>query len=516
MLIPSEKLVQTNVPAVENLPGLPVLPDEMRKSQDALSDYRKEYGIKFIDVNVLVDSSYKVTDFEFILELVTMKGNLSEYRGDRVHIDKKIFPGLETDNPRIEDTEDTKPTEQKNWKTSITNAIPSLLPLFIILIVLLLFTWMILRYLKGHRAKSDDQENQKIDDMAKQIHQIHEIAEDGIEVHLPQSKTRDWEEKKNELLESFIGEPNICSQILSQWVHEEGDSGITKAATLLVKTDEKLLEFLKDHFDVKDLNKLYFRIQTLSDIEPEYLNECFLAFKKELTLRKAPVADDHQGDIFNFLNQISDRQILHILKDENSGIVGVALAQIKPARAANLLHQMGEGKRREVLVSMGQLENVSIQSFKEVAKKLSRKALSVSNMRFVAADGTETIIDILTDMPTDTQRNYLNSITEMDIQLAEKIRNFFLPFEELSTMPAKLLLELLQDVSSDIMIKAFTGMDEAVLVRILQALPERMQRMLRAGIDANKAGNNEEIELSRKALVQAMRKKIKNRGGLRA
>jgi flagellar motor switch protein FliG len=94
-----------------------------------------------------------------------------------------------------------------------------------------------------------------------------------------------------------------------------------------------------------------------------------MAFKKELTLRKAPVADDHQGDIFNFLNQISDRQILHILKDENSGIVGVALAQIKPARAANLLHQMGEGKRREVLVSMGQLENVSIQSFKEVAKK---------------------------------------------------------------------------------------------------------------------------------------------------
>jgi hypothetical protein len=66
------------------------------------------------------------------------------------------------------------------------------------------------------------------------------------------------------------------------------------------------------------------------------------------------------------------------------------------------------------------------------------------------------------------------------------------------------------------MIKAFTGMDEAVLVRILQALPERMQRMLRAGIDANTAGNNEEIELSRKALVQAMRKKIKNRGGLRA
>jgi hypothetical protein len=113
MLIPSEKLIQTNVPAVENLPGLPVLPDEMRKSQDALSDYRKEYGIKFIDVNVLVDSSYKVTDFEFILELVTMKGNLSEYRGDRVHIDKKIFPGLETDNPRIEDTLDTNATEQK-------------------------------------------------------------------------------------------------------------------------------------------------------------------------------------------------------------------------------------------------------------------------------------------------------------------------------------------------------------------------------------------------------------------
>jgi hypothetical protein len=60
MLIPSEKVMQTNVPAVENLPGLPVLPDEMRKSQEALSDYRKEYGIKFIDVNVLVDSSYKL------------------------------------------------------------------------------------------------------------------------------------------------------------------------------------------------------------------------------------------------------------------------------------------------------------------------------------------------------------------------------------------------------------------------------------------------------------------------
>ena len=137
-------------------------------------------------------------------------------------------------------------------------------------------------------------------------------------------------------------------------------------------------------------------------------------------------------------------------------------------------------------------------------------------MRFVAADGTETIIDILTDMPTDTQRNYLNSITEMDIQLAEKIRNFFLPFEELPAMPPKLILELLQDVSSDIMIKAFTGLDQAVLIKILQALPERMQRMLHAGIEANKTANYEDIEIARKALVQALRKKIKSRGGLRA
>ena len=76
---------------IRALPGLPVLPDELRTDLP-FAGGKEEYTIKYIDMEILMDTSYNDRDIEFVQKLVNMAANMNELRGDRLKIRSGVFP----------------------------------------------------------------------------------------------------------------------------------------------------------------------------------------------------------------------------------------------------------------------------------------------------------------------------------------------------------------------------------------------------------------------------------------
>ena len=84
---------------------------------------------------------------------------------------------------------------------------------------------------------------------------------------------------------------------------------------------------------------------------------------------------------------------------------------------------MDDDKRISVLLKMGKINNIPISVYKKVASHFSNKALEISDMKYVAADGVETILNTIETMPLSEQDAYVASIAEQDLELAKKLKS---------------------------------------------------------------------------------------------
>ncbi len=135
-------------------------------------------------------------------------------------------------------------------------------------------------------------------------------------------------------------------------------------------------------------------------------------------------------------------------------------------------------------------------------------------MRFVAADGIESIIDVISNLSVDGQDQYIKSIAEMDIELAQKIQRFYVTFKDLTTLPEEILSKVLQDVERESLSAALVHVSEEFLIAILNLFPERMQQMIRSGVEANESITPESIDVARKQILHSVRAELKSLGGL--
>ena len=90
-------------------------------------------------------------------------------------------------------------------------------------------------------------------------------------------------------------------------------------------------------------------------------------FRSSITTYKASTdAEGSQNSLFDFVDQLTDQQILHLMKDESEEMISILLAQVAGERAGVDLQKMDD-KRISVLLKMGKINNIPISVYKKVA-----------------------------------------------------------------------------------------------------------------------------------------------------
>ena len=123
-------------------------------------------------------------------------------------------------------------------------------------------------------------------------------------------------------------------------------------------------------------------------------------------------ASDSGSNLFDFVYQLTDVQLQHLIKEESDELVAILLAQIAGEKAGALLQKLDDSKRVSILLKMGKINNIPISVYKKVAAHFSNKALTISDMKYVAADGIDSILATIETLPLHEQDNYVRSIAE--------------------------------------------------------------------------------------------------------
>jgi len=315
------------------------------------------------------------------------------------------------------------------------------------------------------------------------------------------------------LLNCFVGNPKHCVQIIKSWIQRDTEKGLRDTGALVASLDTRLLGVLGPELGKDVAQKLEMHVQ-VGEVPPaEELLVVYKEFKREFKNLSSEGLDENQyKDLFGFLQQLTAQQIMHILKDESMGIAGLVLAQLPPESAGAILQKVEPDNRAKLLISMGNIDNIPLNVYREIADRLSLKALDVGNMRYVAADGVDSILELIDNLPLNLQFNYIHSISEMDLGLAEKIRNRYVTLPEVAGLPDKFLSAILQNLDQDTLITALLHADDGLRRKVLALLPERMQMMVQSGLEASPDSPPRVSEAAQRKLLHRIRDEIRLSG----
>ena len=527
---------------IENLPGLPFVPPNLQRSTNGTTDSLKASGfdarfrLTRLNLKVLVDTSYSDEDVEFVEEATSLIANADPFRGDIVTVEKKVFPrsarAIEQDaktqaTPAEEPNEQEEPQvellnpenaqqetaePEKNMFLGIDWNNPQHL-LYVIAILGVLFLIALLVALLRRPSKKDEEYRMPpmpgYEGMAAMASKETKEEPKG-----PDAKTlAKHEEDKTYVTNSCISHPDKVADLVGQWIASDDEQGIIRSARALNCVDEKLINVLEPHMKVEHYESVKYAIQNLEPIPIDEKIEEVKALRRSLQqLNTKNGTADSGSNLFDFVYQLTDVQLLHLIKEESDELVAILLAQIAGERAGVILQKMDDQKRISILLKMGKINNIPISVYKKVAAHFSNKALSVSDMKYVAADGIDSILTTLETMPLSEQDDYVRSIAEQDLNLAKRIKKFFIGFDDLPKVKDDFVQSALEDIPTETLILALKTAPAAVREKILKVRPKREQQLILSEVDNPADVPKASIEDAQKTVLYAVRRKMKTEG----
>ena len=326
-------------------------------------------------------------------------------------------------------------------------------------------------------------------------------------------KQAKFEEEKMFIINRTVSQPETIAKLIEDLINDNEDEGLVKAVRAIFSTDPKIIDVLQPYLDDKIHDSILFGLTNIETIPVSEKAEEVTEFKKKLlALKVSKNKGDDDNHLFEFLNQLTNQQLLHLIRGESDEMIAILLAQLSGDRSSFVLQKLDENKRIPIVLKMGKIANIPISIYKKVAAHFSHKALTVSDMKYVAADGVESILDTIDNLPVTEQQSFVNSIAEKDLNLAKKIRKYFVAFDDIPNVNDEILQTALEDSTTDDLIKALYNAKEPVKAKILSVRPDREKELILSELKNNQEFTSIEIEGAKKNILLLIRKVLKSRG----
>ena len=167
------------------------------------------------------------------------------------------------------------------------------------------------------------------------------------------------------------------------------------------------------------------------------------------------------------LKWMNGRAISDLIRFEHPQIQAIVIAYLDPDQAAEVLSNLDERVRLDIILRIASIESVQPQALQELNNILEKQFASSANSSATAhLGGIKCTADIMNFLDTATESQLIESLREVDEDLAQEIQDLMFVFENLSEVDDRGIQALMREISSDVLILALKGADEAVKEKI--------------------------------------------------
>lgn len=209
---------------------------------------------------------------------------------------------------------------------------------------------------------------------------------------------------------------------------------------------------------------------------------------------------------FRELSNVSPRILAQILRNEHPQTLALILGHMPSEQAAVLLTSLPSGVHTEVLMRLAHLEPIPEEMIVEVDKVLQTQLIAMGGKEGKKVGGVAAVAEILNSVDRATEEEVLSEIEEESSQMAEDIRALMFVFEDIKTLDARAIREMLKDISNDDLIIALKGASEDLQELFFTNMSERAGAMIREDLELMGPTKLSDVEAAQQGIVKTVRR----------
>jgi len=312
-------------------------------------------------------------------------------------------------------------------------------------------------------------------------------------------------------------------------------SGVRKAAVLLVAVGEELAKDILRALPEVDVQRLTEELADLRGVTPESTAEILEEFWGLLETQNFMVhggldyasrllvdtfgkerADDllmlvrrsqeaAQGNLAK-LQRTDPQQLGKLLDTEHPQTIALVLAHLDPRRASLVLDNLSEEHKVVSVQRLAEMRQFSPEMAQKVAHILHRRLESVGDNARKSYSGFKAVADLLNRLNAEEAKKILEAIEDGQPELALSIRNLMFTFEDLVTVPAASIREIVSGVDKRQLAMALRGANDELRAQVFKAMSSRAVEMLKEDMEVLGPVRSREVAQAQQEILNLARR----------
>ena len=207
------------------------------------------------------------------------------------------------------------------------------------------------------------------------------------------------------------------------------------------------------------------------------------------------------------LKWMDARAIADFILGEHPQIQAIVIACLEPDQAAEVFDFFPDNEHSsEIIRRVANLESIPPGALDELALVLEQQVDQQSSRRFAQLGGKRSAAEIMNNLDNTMSDLVMEGIRGNDETLCEEIQELMFIFDNLALVDDRGIQTLLREVSSDNLVLALKGADEALQEKIFKNMSKRAAELLQDDIEAKGPVRVSEVESAQKEILIIARK----------
>jgi flagellar motor switch protein FliG len=308
---------------------------------------------------------------------------------------------------------------------------------------------------------------------------------------------------------------------------------LDQAAILLMSLGEKEAAEVLKHMGPKEVQRIGASMANLENVEQEHVELAmgnFLDDVRTLTglgvgadgyirnMLVEALGEDKAGSVvdrilmggnttgLDTLKWMDARSVADIIRHEHPQIQAIVMAYLDADQAAEVLTNLPEKVRLDIVMRISALDNVQPSALQELNDILEKQFSHSSGSQTKQMGGIKCAAEIMNNVDSVVESELMDSIKEVDEDLGAQIQDLMFVFDNLKSVEDTGIQALLREVSSDVLIIALKGADEELQEKVFKNMSKRASELLRDDLEAKGPVRVSEVEAAQREILTIARR----------
>lgn len=206
------------------------------------------------------------------------------------------------------------------------------------------------------------------------------------------------------------------------------------------------------------------------------------------------------------LKWMEPRAVADVIRFEHPQIQAIVVAYLDADQAGEVLGHFDHKVRLDIILRVSSLNTVQPAALKELNQILEKQFSGNANTSRTTLGGIKRAADIMNFLDSSIEGTLMDSIREIDEDLSTQIEDLMFVFNNLADVDDRGIQALLREVSSDVLVLALKGSDEAIKEKIFKNMSKRAAELLRDDLEAKGPVRVSDVETAQKEILTIARR----------